>query len=521
MEPLFYQYQPLTCVLKTARQVSKTTSAVAQTILQCATIDNFTTMIVAPLEQQSLRISSLFVRPFLDSSPLLKIVGLDTERALHFKFENNSAIILSYAHQDADRTRGVPADKVHVDEVQDIRAEFIPVISAALSASRYKFSVYTGTPKNYNNTLQFLWQASSQAEWAIKCAACNYWNIASAGNDLLQMIGPPRPDISYENPGTICAKCGSVIHPATGRWVHSFPDRMFDYAGYHIPQPIMEMHYADPVAWKVLYGKMQGGYQTSTPDFYREILGEAYDTGTHLLTLEDITKVAVLPNRNDEAAVMDYVRNSKLRVLGIDWGGGGKEGNYTTLSLCCLGFDGRIYVPWGIALRTPHDHIREAVEIIRIANRFGVDFIAHDFTGAGSLRETVLVHNGFPRDRIIPYYYVAFSSVKGSAAKFVPADKYNPRSTYHIDPTRAMLLVTGAIKLGKVQFFKYDYMNENDPGLLHHFLSLVEDVNFPAGHKSYRVVCEQGYRDEFAQATMLGCVCLWCMTSWPEYAVEP
>ncbi|GIW58957.1 MAG: hypothetical protein KatS3mg087_0023 [Patescibacteria group bacterium] len=521
-EHLFLKEQPLTCVLKTGRQVSKSTTVIAQSIIQALTIPRFVVLTVAPLQSQSQRLSKLFLRQFLEESRIDSISELTAESAYHYSFKNGSAIIFSYAHLDADRTRGIPADKLHVDEVQDINASFIPIMEAALSASPWKLSIFTGTPKNFNNTLQMLWMSSSQGEWAIKCSACNYWNICSVQHDLLKIIGPPDPDISFENPGTICAKCGRKINPELdGTWVHAFPERIVENAGFHVPQPIMRMHFADPVAWRVLHAKMNGGHQTTVVDFYREILGEAYDTGAQLISLNDLQKCAVLPDRNNESEIMPYIVNSRVRVFGIDWGGGGEgKNNYTTISLVCLGYDGLIYVPWGTVLYTPHDHVAEAKEIIRYCDKFNVNFVAHDFTGAGSLRETILVQSGFPRERIIPFHYVSFASAKGVTTKYVPSSEDNPRARYHLDSSRAFQFLAGAIKFGKIKFFKYDYVNESNPGLLHHFLALREEVNFPAGLKRYRIVCEDGYRDEFAQATMLGCVSIWMMAGWPNYEVE-
>lgn len=516
---MFQKDQPMTTVFKTGRQVSKTTSSCVQAILQCAIHPNFVSLYVMPREEQASNTSVLFFRPIIKSSLITnQFVKPVIDQVMKYQFSNNSAIILSNAFHDAERIRGIPTDRVHVDEVQDISEEFLPVIEMGASASQYRFILYTGTPKTHVNTLQMLWNKSSQAEWCIKCEACNHWNIPSIDHDALAIIGPVEGrNISKENPGTICARCGRTIYPQTGCWVHRYPSRKAINAGYHIPQIVIELHYADPIKWQIIWNYKNGLGQTTHDDFIREVLGEPADICSRIISLTDLLKVATLGSRFNEEGILSTIDYYRVRALGIDWGGGGKEGNFTTLALVCLAPNGKIHVPWGMALPNPHDHIGEGQQIMRIAEKFKVHLIAHDYSGAGSLRETFLIQAGFPASRLMPCRYTRFLQ-EGVTIKFCPPAPHNPRQIWEIDSTRAFLMVAGAIKVGHIEFFNDDYISESDPGLLRHFLSLVDEMRTERGVKTFRIVKEEGTKDEFAQATMLGCLAIWnsCGT-WPRY----
>jgi phage terminase large subunit GpA-like protein len=103
--------------------------------------------------------------------------------------------------------------------------DLIPVIREVMSHSKWGISWFTGTPKTEDNAIEKQWQRSSQAEWFIKCEACNHYNIPHKDYDLVKMIGPVRDDISEERPAVVCAKCSRPVQPRKGRWVHQRPER--------------------------------------------------------------------------------------------------------------------------------------------------------------------------------------------------------------------------------------------------------------------------------------------------------
>lgn len=390
-----------------------------------------------------------------------------------------------------------------------------------MSHSTWAVKKSTGTPKTLDNLLQIKWEESSQAEWFVPCFHCTTnghptYNIPSIEYHLDAMIGPWREDISDKSPATICYKCGKPISPRFGRWVHRYKARRWTHAGYHIPQIIMPIHFADPNKWSTLLLKRR-----TLPAylFYNEVLGEAYDTAAKLVTLADLNKAAVLwPNDDHEA--LQRRRNYSLVVLGVDWGGGGKAGDsYTTLALVGVLPTGELNVIWGKRLLTPHDHIREAKEIIHYCNMFSPDFVAHDYTGGGSLRETILIQSGYPLQKIMACSLVR--SARQAPCQFIPATMQHPRDHYNVDKARTLLLTCAMIKLGRLRFFQNDYISESEPGLIRDFLALVEDkISSQAAAEIYRITKIANKSDDFAQAVNFACVAIWHATrSWPNLAL--
>lgn len=520
-ESFFRNRMPTNTVVKAARQVSKSTSLAAKQILAANSIANFNTLTITPLFEQVRRFSSNYVGPFINTSPVksLWINTATVNSVLQRSFRNNSQLFFSFALLDADRVRGINADAVNIDEVQDMDQAHLPIIRECMSGSEdWGIFQFTGTPKTLDNTIQGLWLSSSQAEWAVPCFACNYLNIPAMSHDLDKMIGGYHEDISEERPGVICAKCGKPVFPRLGRWVHQYPERRWEFAGYHIPQVIMPMHYAKPDKWAILLGKRQGLGNTTVPMFYNEVLGESFDAGMKLVTQSELQEAGCLHENNEQIA-LTTIHLYDYRVLAVDWGGGGEdEVSFTTLAVMGIRGDGQIDVIYGKKLLTPHDHRAEAEECLRIFNTFKCHFMPNDYTGAGAARETIMVLKGLPLDRLIPIHLTRTAN-----ANFMYAVKPTERQSriiYRLDKARSLLHTCQAIKIKLIRFFKYDHVNNDDPGLLHDFLALVEN-KIPTNHAGdiYTIQRNPMFSDDFAQAVNLGACCLWYITDkWPQLA---
>jgi len=524
-ESLFRFDLPSKLLYKTGRQVSKSTSMAAHGVIVSASIPDFTTLYVMPLYEQVRRFSTMFVAPFIDQSPAKRIwqTGDTVNSVLHRSFHNRSKMLFSFAFLSADRLRGISADRICTDEVQDMQRDHLPIIAETLSASKWAISQYTGTPKTLDNTIQKLWEESSQAEWLVPCFHCttnghHTLNIPSIEYHAEKMIGPWSRDLSEAEPATICHKCGGKISPRFGRWDHRYQNRVREFPGYHVPQIIMPLHYADPEKWSVLLQKQQGKGNTPPNVFWNEVLGESYDTAAKIVTLTELNAVSNLvpcSPQNAQAKMGNY----QLRVLAVDWGGGGEKGlSFTAIALLGLRHNGCIDVLWGKRLLTPHDHILEAIEIKQYWDLFRPHMLAHDYTGAGSLRETFLIQAGVPVGHIFPCEYVRSS--KQAPCYHVAATEQHPRDHYRVDKARSLQLTCGMIKVGALRFFDSDYVSQEDPGLILDFLSLVEDkVTTMAAGEVYRIDCQRGSTDDFAQAVNIGCVATWYRNNaWPNLA---
>lgn len=518
-EPFFRTRMARKLVLKCGRQVSKSTSQAALGVVQANCIPWFSILYVTPQYELTRRFSQNYVRPFIETSPVVKLFcGSSTiNSVLQRTFKNNSQMLFSFAFQDCDRVRGISADQNNYDEVQDMDSDHIPIIRETMSASPWRLERFSGTPKSLDNTIQKLFEDSSQAEWVIKCLGCGYWNVPSIHHDLLKMIGPYREEISEKSPGCICAKCSRPVFPRTGRWIHRFPERRWKFAGYHVPQIVMPMHYSKPEAWETLLAKQQGKGNTPYHVFVNEVCGESWDTGARLITETELRRAAVLPWDRTLEEAKKHLDGYLYRVLAVDWGGGGEEEvSFTSMAVLGIRPDGKIDVIWGHRSLTPHEHMREARLCLGAIQQFKCNVMTHDYTGAGSLRETFIVQAGFPLQRIIPIAYVRAAS--GNVMTFKPQTEQHPRDYFQVDKARSLLLVCNQIKNGWLRFFKDDYEDADNPGLIRDFLALTEEkVDSRMGRDIYTIIRDPNRSDDFAQAVNIGCCTLWHMTNkWPR-----
>ena len=522
--PLFRILMPKSQVWKTGRQLSKSTSLAAHGVVVANSLPFFKTLFVTPLFEQIRRFSNNYVRSFIEQSPVRsQWTGTDTENnVLQRTFKNKSMMLFSFALLDADRVRGVSTDRCCYDEIQDLDPAHIPIIAETMSYSRFALSHYTGTPKSLDNPLEGLYQKSSGAEWFIPCHSCRHWNIPAKEHDLDAMIGPYNIHISEKYPGVVCAKCQKPISPRHGRWVHRRPERRWQFAGYHVPQLLLPLHYSDPEKWNTILMKREGLGNMSQAQFYNEVMGESVDSGQKLVSETDLKAACTLPWENKKEPdplcrenLLDY-RN---RVLAIDWGGGGEEGiSFTVVAV--LGFrpDGRIDTLWAKRLLIGSDHLAEAVECMRVSRLFNCDFVAHDYTGAGTVRETVMVQAGFNLDRVMAMRLVR--SASQDLMVYKPPTAINHRAHYSLDKTRSLLYTCQAIKLKQLKFFQYDWSSLESPGLIADFLALIENkVESRMGGDIYTITRNTLLSDDFAQAVNLGCSALWHINdAWPNFA---
>jgi hypothetical protein len=287
-----------------------------------------------------------------------------------------------------------------------------------------------------------------------------------------------------------------------------------------MPQQIMPMHYGNREKWATLLGKRAGKGNTPLNVFYNEVCAESFDTGSRLITLTELQAAASLPWPNEEQAAADNLHEYTHRVLACDWGGGGEDRvSYTCLAVLGMRPDGKIDVIWGHRSLTPHDHQGEAALVLRAMERFQCMVLAHDYTGAGSLRETFVIQAGVPYDRVINIAYVR-AAMSARIMVMKPPTKLNPRPYWQVDKSRSLLLVCNQIRNQWIRFFKWDRVSNDDKGLISDFLALVDEkVDSRIGKDVYTVTRDPNLSDDFAQAVNIGCCALWHMTEkWPNVA---
>lgn len=397
------------------------------------------------------------------------------------------------------------AGGVAIHNCQDMDPDFIPIISSSLDASEdWGLIQYSGTPKTMDNISQLLWEKSSQAEWLMKCEACNHWNIPNLDHGVLEMILPK---------GLVCQKCKALLNPIKGQWEHAFPDRFNSFVGYHAPQIIFPMHYALKDRWTRLYNRKVG---EPTGVFTNEVLAESCDVGQKLITLTELKAACQLPINNDITEAIEYVSEEAyvLIVLGVDWGGGGlSETSFTTASIVCLRPDGVLEVPFMYRIRQGYRHDEEARLLLNIWQQFRCKLFAHDFGGAGSARETIMITSGMLKSHVMPMLYVP---VKSGPMIEHRQGRRDVRSWYSIDKPRSLLFLTSLIRAGGVLFPKYASCTSE----LNDFLSLVEDkVTTRLRSDIYVVTKNQKATDDIAHSTNLGALAAFhSQEAWPKLA---
>lgn len=526
--PIFRTHVPRKTILVAGRQLSKSTSMAARGVLWHTAIPDFTSLYVTPLYEQVRRFSNNYIRPFIDHSPLRHVMlGPLSERSvLQRSFRNASKMIFSFALLDADRVRGVSCDAINIDELQDMDPAHLSIIGEAISASDWKLTFLAGTPKSLDNPIHGNFGESSQAEWWIRCRHCRKLNIPSLDEDLEKMIGPLHDDISEQTPATICARCRKPIYPRDGRWVHRYPERRWTFAGYHVPQLIVPMHYARRYEWSQLLAKQRGQQGYTQPRFFNEVLGVSVDVGQKLISETELRAAGTLPWDNNPAdpspVMLRRLPHYRMRVLAVDWGGGGEdEVSFTTLALLGLSATGEVHCLWGKRLILSQEHLREAQEILHWMRVFNVDLVAHDYTGAGIIRETVMVAAGVPLERLVPVQYVRAASA--SLMQFVPPTPIHDRGYFRLDKTRSLLYMFHGLKTGAVRTFRYARRvggADEDPGLLGDMLALVEEkTSTRLAGDLYVITRNPRLSDDFAQALNIGCAALWQSNDcWPSFS---
>lgn len=535
-EPFFRTRMPKVILLLTGRQVSKSTSLAAQGIVSSASIPYFGTLYVTPLFEMVRRFSHNYVREFLEKSPVKRLfMGKKAMNSvLQRNFANGSIMYFSYAFLDAERTRGIPGDRSVIDEIQDMNYDFLQIIDETLSGSPWGLKQRAGTPKSLDNTAEKLWSDSSQAEWVIRCqtGGCNHFNVPAISHDLYDMIGPWHRDIGPNRAGVVCSKCRKPLNPRNGRWIHAYPERRWNFAGYHVPQIIMPMHYGNPEKWGVLLGKQRGDNNTTQTTFLNEVLGTSCDVGSKLVTLSDLKKAAVLPWKRRTKEVLPHLKKYFRIILSVDWGGGGgrlsnsakKAGeqprlrtSYTSLAVLGISRTGVVDCLWGHRSLRTHDWEYEARLVLEAMGMFKCSHLVHDYSGAGVGRLVLINQAGVPPSNIIN---IRYQGIGHNIMNFHEPTDDCPHAVYSVDKSRSLVTTCMCIKFGLLRFFQYDHLGSHDPGLLHDFLALMEEkVDSRLKTDLYTIVRNPNASDDFAQAVNMGCCALWWMTKrWPNIA---
>ena len=509
--PMFNTVLPPKTVWMFGRQLGKSYSLCASSIIRSMLVPCFHQMLLQPRADQIQRLNGTVYQPLLKSCAVLPAVihSLEANKLALKTYKNGSLTFMDSAFLNADRVRGASnIAMLYVDESQDVEFELLPIIEETMSASIYwGFSNYTGTPKTTDTTLALLWDKSSQAEWIIRCDACNHHNIPNPDHDLLKMIGLHGP---------ICSKCGRPLVIHHGGYVHAYPDRMKTFAGYHTSQTIHPLHCINDNKWGRILDKLNGYREL---ELYNECFGWPYDAATSPLTLSDLINAEYDPmdeygTKIDIKSPVDVTRVAhKYRYItvAVDWSGGGAiSDSYTAFAVLGLHPDGQaIDVLYGERLRKGMTPSEEANEIMRWIQGTGANAFAYDNGGAGFVRLETMKHAGLLGIKdltVVPINYVAPRS--GDVMKPSTTQREYDMNYYTLDKSRSLAMCITSIKLKRIRFRRFNHEDQDE--YVRDFLALREDPRESRGKEIVMLIIKKpGVPDDFAHAVNFGCSQIW------------
>lgn len=503
LAPMYSLRMPTNMVFQCGRQIAKSFGIAEKGILLSSSLPDFHTLYVQPRFDQIKRFNTAIVQPLLRSMVIRDQV-IEKQQISSFlmrNFKNNSIMYMEFCLISPDRTRGISGvSHVFYDEVQDLDLDNIEIISEVMSATiNYGFSQYTGTPKTTDGALSVLFDRSSQAHVVLPCE-CGHHNMAHPNEDLFKMIGKWDDVLKT---GIHCTKCDRGLDCRKGYFKHLFPDRRVDFPGYHVGQITHPLHCALESKWNTLLYKYNNYTKAK---FFNEIAGVPCDESVKLLTMADLEKACndTLPTIEEAIKRRGYYGNC---ILGVDWSGGGSLGkSYTagaivgerpgTQKLDCIH---AFRLPMGMK---PED---EAQILVHYMDKFKCQLLAHDYTGAGNLREVMMNNAGIPAERLVPFTY-AWAPKKDIISLYAPAD--GSRQSYVLDKARSLAMMCGLIRGGIISLPKM--RDKDDNPVITDLLALVEDPKeMPRGGIVYMIQRSPDKSDDFAHALNMATSAFW------------
>jgi hypothetical protein len=401
-------------LLKTARQVEKSTFLGNYLVINSTIRAYNKALYVAPSHSQTRQFSNEKLRPSIEESPLIKKYlqsSYVSTQVFEKSFTNGSIVFLRSAFRSADRTRGISARDLMLDELQDFMGSEIPVIMECTSHFEDASLIMAGTPKSFDNPIESYWQESSQNEWLVKCRSCNHYNFLDEKNIAqTEMYTSGRLP-----PGPICSKCFKPIDvPKWGQWMSLSPGKRLE--GYRIPQLMVPWIISTMGQWERLLWK-RDNYPLG--QFYNEVLGLSYDSASKPVSRQEIINCCDASYRFlsefPDALELQFARQYML-TAGVDWGEGNdgaekspsgklKNASYTVFTVGAYVDQKRFKVFFAkryTGSQTDPEFIVR--DIARIVQLFGIRLVAVDWGHGWGVNNTLVRMLG--ANKVMQFQYV-------------------------------------------------------------------------------------------------------------------
>ena len=225
-------------------------------------------LFVCPRDQQARLFSHFRLAPMLLESPLLQSYLLGKRKKMpitNVTFKNGAQLYVRSAYRSADSSRGLSANLVLIDEVQDIAAGHIPVLAEVTSHFKGARMILTGTPKLVDNHLEGFFNQSTANVWTMTCGGCSKPVTIDE-----RALGPE---------GLICPDCGHSVNAAEGRWVPRNPHATWG-VGFTISHAM--------APWITHSGVLERQRTYDPASFRNEVLGLPNWLGDHIVTRAEL-----------------------------------------------------------------------------------------------------------------------------------------------------------------------------------------------------------------------------------------
>jgi len=307
---------------------------------------------------------------FVTSNKLISSNSVDN---LTMKQFNTGTLWIDSLGTDGDRIRGMTADVVFFDEVQDMFGHAIGNATKILTAAKYGpvgqgVQIFFGTPKEKNSHFSTIWDMSDQRYYHLGCINCKKtYPFYLPDDDRWKSIW------LYDNI-VQCPLCGTkqkkVEAIELGCWSGSRSGSESEYVGFHINQLYIPYFTRENIE-----KLMPENNPAQTERIWRnEVIGEFYSGAGAPLTKAEIYKMCRDPDR---AFAKNISANEKSVYLGVDWGGKDDDPNsrggqsFSCVVIISAAPDGTISIEHAHKLRKNNfDFKKETIK--EMYRRFGV-----------------------------------------------------------------------------------------------------------------------------------------------------
>ncbi|MAG25702.1 hypothetical protein CMI47_09010 [Candidatus Pacearchaeota archaeon] len=307
---------------------------------------------------------------FINSNKLISSNSVDN---LTMKQFNAGTLWIDSLGSDGDRIRGMTADIVFFDEVQDMFGHAIGNATKILTAAKYGpvgqgVQVYFGTPKQKGSYFSTIWDMSDQRYYHLGCINCNEtYPFYLPNDDRWKSIW------LYEN--TIqCPLCGTkqkkVEATERGKWVGARGLEESEFVGFHVNQLYI------PYFTKENIEKLMPENNPAQTEriWQNEVVGEFYSGAGSPLTKAEIYNLCRDPDRSFSKKIKP---KDKTVYLGVDWGGKDDDPNsrggqsYSCVVVLSATPDGTLLIEHAHKLRKNNFNFKKET-IKEMYRRFGV-----------------------------------------------------------------------------------------------------------------------------------------------------